>query len=147
MTTYRIGELAKRLHCSVETLRYYEREKLLTATGRSENGYRFYNDAAVRQLEFILRAKAMGFSLEDIRELLAIRVDPKAASCGAVRDLTEHKLQLVEHKIAELQRVRTALQHMVNACCGGDVPAQHCSILMALDDQPPQPHSAGGQHD
>ncbi|MGB1907522.1 MAG: Zn(2+)-responsive transcriptional regulator [Spongiibacter sp.] len=139
MNTYRIGELASALGCSVETLRYYEREGLLTATGRSSNGYRFYNEDAVRQLKFILRAKAMGFSLEDIRELLAIRVDPKAASCGAVRNITEHKLQWVEHKIAELQRFRDALQRMVNACCGGDVPAEHCSILLALDDQHPIP--------
>ena len=80
MAQIRIGELAKKLNCTVETLRFYEREGLLAATGRSANGYRFYNDASVKQLEFILRAKSMGFSLDDIRELLAIRVDPEKNS-------------------------------------------------------------------
>lgn len=133
MPQYRIGELAKELDCSVEALRYYERENLLHATGRSSNGYRYYNDAARQQLHFIFRAKAMGFSLGEIRELLSIRVDPSAKACGDVKSIAEHKLDVVEHKIAELQAIRGALHKVVNACCGGDVPADHCSILHALD--------------
>ncbi|WP_372862737.1 Zn(2+)-responsive transcriptional regulator [Spongiibacter sp.] len=133
MTQRRIGELAKQLNCTVETLRFYEREGLLAATGRSANGYRFYNDASVKQLEFILRAKGMGFSLEDIRELLAIRVDPLAKSCGDVRGIAEEKLAQVDRKLRELQSIRDALSKVVDACCGGDVPANHCSILLALD--------------
>ncbi len=137
MAQRRIGELAKQLNCTVETLRFYEREGLLAATGRSANGYRFYNDASVQQLEFILRAKSMGFSLEDIRELLAIRVDPQAKSCGDVRGIAEDKLAQVDRKLAELQRIRDALSKVVDACCGGDVPADHCSILQALDSELP----------
>ena len=137
MSQLRIGELANRLGCSVETLRYYEREGLLQATGRSGNGYRFYNHQSERQLAFILRAKTMGFSLEDIRELLAIRVDPTANSCGDVRSIAESKLAQVDRKLAELQAMRDALSKVVHACCGGDVPADHCSILHALEPEGP----------
>ena len=135
MAQLRIGELAKKLDCTVETLRFYEREGLLAATGRSANGYRFYNTASIKQLEFILRAKSMGFSLDDIRELLAIRVDPEAKSRGEVKGIAQEKLAQVERKLSELKSIRDALSRVVEACCGGDVPANHCSILQALDDE------------
>lgn len=138
MAQLRIGELAKQLNCSVEALRFYEREGLLVATGRSNNGYRYYNDASVKQLAFILRAKSMGFSLEDIRQLLAIRVEPQAKSCGEVKSIAEDKLAQVERKLAELQQIRNALSKVAKACCGGDVPADHCSILQALDSEDQQ---------
>ncbi len=130
---YRIGQLAQDLGCSPETLRYYEREGLLNATGRSANGYRFYNEASRRQLGFVLRAKAIGFSLDEIRELLAIRVEPESASCGDVKLIAEHKLAVVDEKIAELQAIRRALGRVSDACCGGSAGADHCTILKALE--------------
>lgn len=133
MPPYRIGQLAKLLDCSVETLRYYEQQGLLPASGRSDNGYRFYGEQAAQQLRFILRAKAMGFTLKEIQELLAIRVDPKSKSCGDVKAIAEHKLAIVDHKIAELRAIRQALGQVAEACCGGDVPAEHCSILQAIE--------------
>ena len=133
MTSYRIGELATALGTRVETLRFYEREGLLEATGRSDNRYRYYSEAARQQLAFILQAKALGFSLADIRELLAIRVEPGSHSCGEVKSLTEQKLAIVDRKIAELQGIREALAKVAGACHGGEVPASHCSILHALE--------------
>ena len=144
MPQYRIGELAKELNCSVEALRYYEREGLLQATGRSSNGYRYYNEDARQQLHFIFRAKAMGFSLGEIHDLLNIRVDPAAKACADVKSIAEHKLDVVEHKINELIAVRDALHKVVDACCGGDVPADHCTILQALES--PRPHTGEKQH-
>lgn len=144
MPQYRIGELANELDCSVEALRYYEREGLLQATGRSSNGYRYYNDAARQQLHFIFRAKAMGFSLGEIRDLLSIRVDPAAKACADVKAIAEHKLDVVDHKISELIAVRDALHKVVDACCGGDVPADHCTILQALET--PNEGTRGRKH-
>lgn len=130
---YRIGQLATALDCSVDTLRFYEKQGLLHASGRSDNGYRFYNSHARRQLQFILRAKAVGFSLEEIRELLDIRLAPDSSSCEDVKQIAQRKLQQVDNKLAELQRIRLALSQIATACEGGAAPASHCSILGALD--------------
>ncbi|MBD2858849.1 Zn(2+)-responsive transcriptional regulator [Spongiibacter sp. KMU-158] len=131
--TYRIGELAQALDCSVDTLRFYEKQDLLKASGRSPNGYRFYNDNARRQLAFILRAKAVGFSLEEIRELLEIRIHPAANCCEDVKSIAQRKLELVNAKLQELEKIRRALDQIVDACVGGSLPATECSILEALE--------------
>ncbi len=131
---FRIGQLARELDCSVDTLRFYEKQQLLIASGRSENGYRFYNEDSRRQLQFILRAKAVGFSLEEIRELLGIRIDPTKNSCEDVKHIAERKLKLVDHKLKELKRIRQALGRIASACQGGQAPASQCNILEALEE-------------
>lgn len=129
----KIGELAKRLDISTDTLRYYEKHGLLSFSERSEAGYRIYNDKHEQQMQFILRAKAVGFSLKEIQELLAIKVEKQQHSCGEVKQLTLQKRQLVRDKIAELQRFEKSLSLLADACCGGSELATDCSILTTLE--------------
>ena len=131
---YKIGELAEKLSVSTDTLRYYEKHKLLTTTHRGDNGYRYYNDDDLRVMHFIIRAKAVGFSLNEIKELLSIQVDKAHHSCGEVKSFTQQKLTQVEQKIAELVCFKNSLQLLVDACCGGEEQATHCSILSALEN-------------
>jgi len=131
---YKIGELASKLSVSTDTLRYYEKHNLLVPCSRSESGYRLYNDNNLRSLQFIISAKKCGFTLKDIQELLSIQVDKDSHSCHDVKSFTEHKLQLVEEKISELMVIESSLKKLVQACCGGEESATHCSILSTLED-------------
>lgn len=131
---YKIGELASKLSVSTDTLRYYEKHKLLMATSRADNGYRLYNDESLRVMQFIIRAKDVGFSLNEINELLSIKVDKASHSCAEVKSFTQHKLEQVEMKIAELECFKRSLKLLVDACCGGEEVATHCSILQALEN-------------
>nr|WP_035387087.1 Zn(2+)-responsive transcriptional regulator [Ferrimonas senticii] len=130
---YRIGELAKLNQINADTLRYYEKNGLLKPSGRSASGYRVYNDADAQQLRFILRAKAIGFSLTEIQELLEIDHNRAQWACQDVKGMVEAKAVLIQTKIDELVQFRDSLQHLADACCGGPESAEHCSILDALE--------------
>lgn len=132
----RIGELAKRTETNNETLRFYESKGLLEEPRRSDAGYRLYSTDDLARVQFIVRARRMGFSLKEIEELLSLRVDKEHSTCGEVKDLAEVKLKDINEKIAELERMKNALQKITDACCGGDESAVHCTILNALDAQP-----------
>ncbi|UTV27588.1 Zn(2+)-responsive transcriptional regulator [Photobacterium atrarenae] len=130
---YLIGQLAKLCDVSSDTLRFYEKNGLLTPAGRSDSGYRLYNEACLKQINFILKAKELGLSLDEIRELLEIRLEATEHSCAEVKAITSAKLTLIDGKIAELSRIRMALKKINDACCGEDNDdASHCSILEAL---------------
>lgn len=139
---YLIGQLAKRCDVSSDTLRFYEKNGLLVPSGRSESGYRLYSEDDLSRIRFILRAKAVGLSLDEIRELLDIRLEACQHSCAEVKAITQAKLDEVDSKIAELQRIRRALRKINDACCGhADDDASHCSILEALGDDVPADRS------
>lgn len=129
----RIGELSKKIGFQVETLRYYEKQGLLTPISRTESGYREYDKSSLQQLRFIKQAKSVGFSLSEIGELLALRVDKEESSCGDVKLIAEQKLLQIDEKINELERMKKALYVITDACCGGSEPATACHILNALD--------------
>ena len=137
MQVLSIGQLAKSAHVGIDTVRFYEKQGLLPKPQRKESGYRHYNADDARRLVFIRRAKELGFSLADIGELLKLRgqtADKSGRSIERVRNVAKHKLQMVEEKIAELERIRTVLAELVTACPGhGD--ADHCPILRAFDYQ------------
>ncbi len=133
MAYLRIGELAKRTETNNETLRFYESRGLLNEPRRTDAGYRLYTNDDVARVEFIVRARRMGFSLKEISELLSIRVDPAHSTCGEVKDLAETKLAAIEDKIRELTHMKDALVLITEACCGGAEPAVNCTILNALD--------------
>jgi len=130
----KISQLAQRTGLSAHTLRFYEKNGLINASQRSEAGYRYYNDADVRRAEFVKTARSIGFSLEDIGQLLSIRVNKNSHSCQDVTDITRHKLDEVNQKIDELLSMQKTLSILLDSCCGGPENATHCSILEALEE-------------
>ena len=129
----RIGKLSKKVGLQVETLRYYEKMGLLNPVSRSESGYREYNEESVKQILFIKQAKYVGFSLNEISELLTLRVERDQHSCSDVKIIAEQKIVQIDKKMNELDKMRKALHAISDACCGGAEPATSCSILNALD--------------
>jgi len=130
---YRIGELAKLCGINNDTLRFYEKNALLTPSSRSESGYRLYTEKDKETLHFILRAKGVGFTLAEIQELLSIEVNKADKACADVKILVDTKLHNVDKKLAELIRFQTSLKRLSDACCGGEESAEHCTILEALE--------------
>jgi MerR family mercuric resistance operon transcriptional regulator len=126
-----IGQVAKRAGVGVETVRFYERQGLLEEPARRESGYRQYSQDVVSRLRFIKRAKELGFSLKEIKELLVLRVDP-ATTCREVKEQAKAKIADIESKIASLLRMKEALVRLA-ASCRGQGPTSECPILDALD--------------
>ena len=129
-----IGELSKNTGFQVETLRYYEKEGLLKPVSRTASGYRQYDNESLKQLRFIKQAKSVGFSLNEILELLTLRVERDQHSCGDVKTIAEMKIKKIDGKINELEGMREALHKITDACCGGLEPATSCTILNALEE-------------
>jgi MerR family mercuric resistance operon transcriptional regulator len=110
-----VGQLAKKAGVNVETVRYYERIGLLPQPQRLASGYRLYSDEDVTRLQFIRHAKELGFTLNEIRELLTLRVDAKC-NCDDVRIRAEEKIRDISQKIEQLERIRDVLNQLVKAC-------------------------------
>ena len=136
--TLTIGQLARAGGATVETIRYYEREGLLDQPERSTSGYRAYEPGVVQRLVFIHRAQALGFTLKEIRELIALQTD-RTADCTAVKTAATGKLDVIQQKLAQLQQMKTALEKVVGSCTGAR-PMAECEILECLahvDAAPP----------
>lgn len=131
----RIGEIAKAAGLGVETIRFYERQGLLTTPARGRSGYRRYSPDTVRRLTFIARAKALGFSLREIGELLTLQAAP-GAGCADVQVRAEAKIADIEGRIAGLDAMKRALGALVSQC-RGEGPSTECPILDALDEESP----------
>jgi len=129
-TPLSIGTVAKRVGVTIDTIRYYEREGLLPAPVRRASGYRSYAEGTLVQLRFIRRAKDLGFTLEEIRELLALSTD-RERGVKTVKQRAEARLGEVEQRIRELQRMRRGLKQLIDACPGHGA-LEHCPILRAL---------------
>lgn len=125
-----IGELSKRTGCNIETIRYYERRNLLRAPTRSAGHYRLYDTADVRQLAFIRRARELGFTLDEVRALLALSADDRQETCAQVRELAVSRLAEVRAKIADLRAMERVLANAVQRCIAGEPPG--CPIIDAL---------------
>ncbi len=123
-----IGTLAKHAGVAIDTIRYYEREGLIAAPPRRASGYRAYPESTVTRLRFIRRAKALGFSLADISELLGLS---RRRDIAGVKRTAEVRLADVEQRIAELRRVRNGLRSLIKECPGHG-KAEQCPILEAL---------------
>jgi len=122
-----IGELAKRAEVPIETVRYYERRGLMAAPNRRPSGYRSYEAQDLERLRFIRRGKALGFTLDEIRELLRLSRSDEADR-GEIRTLAQRRLADVEQKLQELQSVRGVLTDLVQAC-SGEGPVAGCPII------------------
>lgn len=125
-----IGQLARLTGAPIDTIRYYERQQLLPTPQRSASGYRRYGDDDVTRLNFIRRAKALGFSLEEIAELMAISAG-RHGDMAAVKQAASAKLAQVEERQAELARMHAALLSLVDACPGHGA-LDECPIIAAL---------------
>lgn len=140
----RIGRLARECGVSVETVRYYERVGVLPPPSRGANNYRHYTEAHRARLGFVRRARELGFSLEEVRDLLAL-VDGGRYTCAQVRELAQAHLDAVRDRLRDLQRMEASLADLVAGCDGAGVPA--CSLLDSLfadtGPEPPPGVSAG----
>lgn len=125
-----IGVVARQASVGIDTVRYYEREGLLPSPRRRASGYRDYDAGTVERLRFIRRAKDLGFTLEEIRELLALSTD-RERGVKSVKQRAEARLGEVEQRIRELQRVKRGLKQLIDACPGHGA-LEHCPILRAL---------------
>ena len=124
-----IGRLAELTGVKVPTIRFYELNGLVPPPRRTEGGQRRYDESAVHRLHFIRHARDLGFSAEDIRQLLTLSEHP-AMSCDAAEEIAHHHLRQVEGKIVRLRRIRSELKRMIEACGGGSTA--DCRILEAI---------------
>ncbi len=125
-----IGELARRSGCHVETIRYYERIKLLPSPTRSAGHYRLYTLDDVRRLGFIRRARELGFRLEEVRALLALSTHDDRMACAEVRQLAAGHLSEVRAKITDLRAMERVLADAVRRCDAGELPG--CPLIDSL---------------
>jgi len=127
-----IGQVAAAADVNVQTIRYYERRGLFAVPRRTASGYRQYPADAVTRLRFIKHAQELGFSLNEVRELLDLRVRDGAA-CDAVARKTRQKIDLVQQRIRDLRRINRTLERLA-AACGARQRTDPCPILEALED-------------
>jgi len=125
-----IGRLSDLTGVNIETIRYYERTKVLSAPPRAANGRRIYQSGDVRILAFLRRARELGFSLDDIRALLRLG-GPEKASCREVRRIASHHLDDIRTKITDLRKLERLLSKTVAQCSGSTAP--DCPVLDILD--------------
>ena len=151
MDSFTIGELARQANVHVETLRYYERRGLI----RSRTGLSpitgFILPRNLRRVKFIKQAQGLGFSLNQIKKLLALRATPRAR-CADVRRYATHKIEDIDARIHSLARMRKTLEKLLVECSGNG-PATHCPILESLESEKPTINQAakskpkGGSHE
>ncbi len=123
-----IGKLAELTGVSADTLRYYEKMKLIEGTARSPAGYRLYNPDAVRVVRFIRGAKELSFTLDEIRQLLTLKMSDQS-TCGEILKHTEAKIKEAETRIRELKEIKKVLKNLAEQCPAGDTPTDCCPIL------------------
>ena len=121
----------KKTDLSADTLRYYEKYGLLSNIGRNSSGVRFYTDKDISRLKFIKRARSMGFSLDEIIDLLSMRENPQQAK-NSVRQLTAEKLETIENQIKELTTLRNEFTLLLNLCRGSE---HGCPIIEGIDNE------------
>lgn len=133
----KIGDVARMTGLTIDTVRFYEKERLL-GTVRRNAGIRRYDEDAVRRLAFVRKAAGLGFSLAEIRGLLSLRVSTRT-SCEAVQERAEAKIADIDGRIAELIRMREALSQLAATC--GTTPRSACPFLDALHQHTTAEHA------
>ncbi|MBA6392168.1 MerR family transcriptional regulator [Colwellia sp. BRX10-3] len=121
-----IGKIAKELNLSVETIRFYEREGIIQQPQKPLNGYRLYDDSISKQLQFICKAKALGFSLKEVSSLMSMD-----SNCSQVESLGLQKLNIIQNKISDLQRLEKVIKEMTNSCQSNNDQA-NCPLIDSL---------------
>jgi DNA-binding transcriptional MerR regulator len=129
--TFSIGQLAKECGCKVQTLRYYEEIGLIPVPGRNRGNQRVYRDDHRKRLNFICHSRQLGFSLDQIRQILALTDNP-GQSCDQVNAIAKAHLDEVNSKIARLRDMQIELQRMISECCADKVA--DCRIVEVLSN-------------
>ena len=132
MTTLTIGDVAKQAQVNIETLRYYERQGIVPKPPRTRSNYRLYPEDTVRRVRFVKKAQELGFSLNEIKELLSLRAT-RGATCLDVQRQAATKIKQIDDKILSLQAMRNALQELVRQCAARRGSLSECAILESLD--------------
>ena len=128
-----IGELSKKSETGIETIGYYEREGLIAPASRKPSGYRNYDPSdALSRLRFIKRAKELGFSLKEIRELLSLNSNRKS-KCEQVKVRAQSKVNMIQKKIDQLTQMKKALSGLIE-CCRRELPSSECPVLDSLSE-------------
>ena len=125
-----IGKLAAKSGLSTDALRFYERQGLIAPVGRTESGYRQYDLRSLERIEFITHAKEVGFTLDEICQLLLLKDDP-TGSCAEVKAHGRQKIKEIDQKLVALTKMKASLTELVNQC-NGDGPSSACPILDGL---------------
>jgi len=133
MKIMKIGEVAKLSGTGIETIRFYEREGLLLEPERRPSGYRQYDDATVERLEYIRRAKELGFTLTEIKELLELSF--AHSNCDHIRQRAEDKITDIEQKIRSLQQMKRSLGKIVD-CCRKKKSTDDCPLVHKTKKRP-----------
>ena len=133
ITTYKIGEVARRASVNKETVRYYEKRELIPKPDRRRSGYRIFTQRHIDQIKFIKRSQELGFTLSEIRELLELRMD-EDTTCSEIKSEAQEKYQDVVEKIEDLQRIKNTLVDLIDSCAG-EGPKGDCPILGALEGE------------
>ena len=133
---FQIGEVSQQTGASVDTIRFYEKEKLLREPVRSEGGFRLFGAVHIEQLKFIRNAQELGFALAEIKELLVLQ-DQSVEACSHVRELLERKLDLVRPKIEQLLKLESGLKEGLRKCNRslkrtGDSHGEGCPVLKQI---------------
>ncbi len=128
MSGLSIGKLAKACAVKIDTVRYYERKGLVMPIDRTESGYRVYSEDSVKRLRFVRKAQSLGFTLEEIKELLELSDMPEA-DCADIREKASAKIKEVEKRIADLIAIKESLGELAEFCPGKGKPLNECSIL------------------
>jgi len=126
----KIGELAKRSGCSIQTIRYYEKEGLISVPARTDGNFRLYDIAALEKLSFIKNCRALDLTLSEIKHLIALQHSP-GTPCEAVNDMIDAHLHIVETRIADLQNLQGDLKRLRHKC-GHARSIDQCGILNEL---------------
>jgi MerR family mercuric resistance operon transcriptional regulator len=130
------SDLARLTGCNLETIRYYENVGLMPDPPRTALGHRRYGAAHVERLNFVMRARDLGFTLEEIRGLLSL-VDRGSHTCAEVERMGRHHLDVVRAKIRDLQAIETVLAGTISCCTGADTP--DCPLLDVLNEGSTKP--------
>lgn len=139
METLTSGKLARRASVNLETIRFYEREELLPSPPRTAAGYRLFPAEAVQRVRFIQRAQTLGFTLKEVRELLALS-SSRGTSCATVQERARRKIVEVEGKIAALNAIKNVLMELSQTCTGRG-PVTQCPILECLSSEKEMIHA------
>lgn len=133
MVGFKVGEVAGRAGVNLQTIHYYERQGLLPRPPCTASNCRVYPEDVVLRVRFIKHAQVLGFTLNEIKELLSLRAVP-GTRCAAVRERAETKMHDIDHKIRTLQAMRKALNKLIGECSDSG-PVSECPILEALDTE------------